>query len=88
VGSSAPELASAVLSTVRHGEFELGVGVVGSAVFNVLAIPALSTLFANEGLDTGRDVVYKEALFYMLSVTALFLAFAMAAIYNPSAPPR
>lgn len=84
VGSSAPELASAVLSTVRHGEFELGVGVVvGSAVFNILVIPALSSLLADGTLDTGRDVVYKEAQFYMLSVAALFLTLAMAVIYNP-----
>ena len=84
VGSSAPELASAVLSTVRHGEFELGVGVVvGSAVFNILVVPALSTLFADGALDTGREVVYKEAQFYMLSVAALFLVLAMAVIYVP-----
>jgi cation:H+ antiporter len=84
VGSSAPELASAVLSTVRHGEFELGVGViVGSAVFNILVIPSLSTLLSEGSLDTGRDVVYKEAQFYMLSVAALFLVFAMAVIYYP-----
>jgi cation:H+ antiporter len=84
VGSSAPEVASAVLSTVRHGEFELGVGiVVGSAVFNILVIPSLSALLADGPFDTGRDVVYKEAQFYMLSVAALFLTLAMAVIYNP-----
>ena len=84
VGSSSPELASAVLSTVRHGEFELGVGVVvGSAVFNILVVPALSALAADDSFDTGRDVVYKEAQFYMLSVAALFLVLAMAVIYDP-----
>lgn len=84
VGSSAPELASTVISTVRHGEFELGVGVVvGSAVFNVLVIPATSALLSEGSLVTGRDVVYKEAQFYLLSVAALFLALAMAVIYYP-----
>jgi cation:H+ antiporter len=84
VGSSAPELASAVISTVRYGEFELGVGViVGSAVFNILVIPALAALLSDGTLDTGRDVVYKEAQFYMLSVAALFLIFSFAVIYNP-----
>ena len=84
VGSSAPEIASTVIATIRYGEFELGVGViVGSAVFNILVIPSLSTLLADRPLDTGRDVVYKEAQFYMLSVAALFLVFALAVIYYP-----
>lgn len=86
VGSSAPEIASTVIATIRYGEFELGIGViVGSAVFNILVIPALSALLADSQLDTGRDVVYKEAQFYMLSVAALFLVFAFAVIYYPVA---
>jgi cation:H+ antiporter len=85
VGSSAPEMASAIISTLRYGEFELGVGIiVGSAVFNILVIPALSALLADGALDTGRDVVYKEAQFYMVAVAALFLVFALAVIYYPS----
>ena len=28
VGSSAPEIASAVIATIRYGEFELGVGII------------------------------------------------------------
>ena len=85
VGSSAPEIASTIISTIRYGEFELGVGViVGSAVFNILVIPALSALLSDGTLDTGRDVVYKEAQFYMLSVAALFLVFALAVIYYPT----
>lgn len=84
IGSSAPEIASAIIATVRYGEFELGIGViVGSAVFNILVIPSLSTLLSDGTLDTGRDVVYKEAQFYMLSVAVLFLAFALAVIYFP-----
>jgi cation:H+ antiporter len=84
VGSSAPEVASTIISTIRYGEFELGVGViVGSAVFNILVIPGLSAILADSPLDTGRDVVYKEAQFYMLSVAALFLTFALAVIYYP-----
>ncbi len=85
VGSSAPEIASAVIATIRYGEFELGIGIiVGSAVFNILVIPALSALLANGTLDTGRDVVYKEAQFYMVSVAALFLILALAVIYYPT----
>ena len=88
VGSSAPEIASTIIATVRYGDFELGVGViVGSAVFNILVIPALAAILADGTLDTGRDVVYKEAQFYMLSVAALFLVLALAVIYYPVGGP-
>jgi cation:H+ antiporter len=83
VGSSFPELSSAVISTWVHGEFDLGVSaIVGSAVFNLLVIPALSGIFA-DGVDADRTLVYKEAQFYMISVSVLVITFALAVIYNP-----
>ncbi|OAQ52725.1 hypothetical protein HTG_10385 [Natrinema mahii] len=84
VGSSAPELASVLLATLVHGEFELGVGsIVGSAVFNLLVIPGLAVVVAGGVVDTTRELVYKESLFYMLAVAALLLTFSLAVIYNP-----
>jgi cation:H+ antiporter len=84
IGSSFPELSTTVLSTLIHGEFELGVSaVVGSALFNILIIPALSRLYSEHELESNRDLVYKEAQFYMLSVAVLLLTFSFAAIYNP-----
>lgn len=84
VGSSFPELATVVISTVLHGQFELGVSaIVGSALFNILIIPALAGLFAKDQLESNRDLVYKEAQFYMLSVAVLLITFSFAAIYNP-----
>jgi cation:H+ antiporter len=84
VGSSFPELSTAVLATLLHGEFELGVAaIVGSALFNVLMIPALAGLGAQEALISTRDLVYKEIQFYLLSIAALLLSFAFAVIYNP-----
>jgi len=85
VGSSFPELSSTVIATLVHGKFELGVAaVVGSAVFNILVIPGLSGL-VGRGLETDREMVYKEALFYMISVAVLMLSFALALIYYPVA---
>ncbi|WP_256301306.1 sodium:calcium antiporter [Haloarchaeobius salinus] len=85
VGSSFPELSSVLLSVLVHGEFELGVAaIVGSAVFNILIIPAAAGLSGDIGLTADRDLVYKEAQFYMLSVATLFLAFAFAVIYYPT----
>lgn len=88
IGSSFPELSTTVLSTLLHGEFELGVSaIVGSAIFNILVIPGLARLSSDNQLESNRDLVYKEAQFYMLSVAVLLITFAFAAIYNPVTPP-
>lgn len=84
VGSSFPELSTTVLSTLLHGEFELGVAaIVGSALFNILIIPALAGLVSRERLAANRDLVYKEAQFYLIAVAVLLLTFSFAAIYFP-----
>lgn len=86
VGSSFPELSTTVISTLVHGEFELGVAaIVGSAIFNILVIPGLSGLASEKPMRVDRDIVYKEAQFYMISVAVLHLTFSFAAIYNPVA---
>jgi cation:H+ antiporter len=83
-GSSFPELASVVFAALA-GSFGLGVGaIVGSAIFNVLVIPALAVLLSPGDLDATRTLVHKETLFYMLAIAVLFLAFAFALIYNPT----
>ncbi|AXG07197.1 sodium:calcium antiporter [Haloplanus rubicundus] len=85
VGSSMPELSSTVLATLLHGQFDLGVGaIVGSAVFNILVIPAASALSRGRELEASRTLVYKEAQFYMLAVSVLLLTFAFAVIYDPA----
>jgi cation:H+ antiporter len=84
IGSSFPELSATVLSTSVHGNFELGLAVIiGSAIFNILVIPGLSGLVSKEPLESNRDLVYKEAQFYMISVAVLLLTFSFATIYNP-----
>ncbi len=88
IGSSFPELSTTVIATLRHGEFELGVSaIVGSAIFNILVIPGLAGLASKQQLESNRDLVYKEAQFYMLSVAVLLIAFAFAVIYNPTKGP-
>ena len=83
VGSSFPELASTVLSTLVHGEFELGIGViVGSAIFNILVIPGISGLVGGR-LEPDWKLVYKDAQFYITSVAVLLLTFSLAVIYRP-----
>ncbi|MGM0562526.1 MAG: sodium:calcium antiporter [Pseudomonadota bacterium] len=84
VGSSFPELSTTVISAALHGAFELGVAaIVGSALFNILVIPALSSLYGSGELHANRDLVYKESQFYMIAVAVLMLTFSFAVIYNP-----
>lgn len=83
LGSSFPELASTVLATLLHGEFDLGVSVIiGSAVFNILVIPGVSGL-VGKTLVSDRELVYKDAQFYITSVAVLLVVFSIAVIYNP-----
>lgn len=88
VGSSFPELSSVVVSTLVHDEFSLGVGaIVGSAIFNLLVIPAVSAL-SSDTLEATRDIVHKDAQFYVISILVLFLVFALGATYVPGGTNR
>ena len=83
VGSSFPEFASVVV-TAATGVFDMGVGaLVGSAIFNILVIPGLSGFITDDNLEASRAIVYKEAQFYMIAVSALIVTFSLAVIYFP-----
>ncbi|USZ67301.1 sodium:calcium antiporter [Halorussus salilacus] len=89
IGSSFPELSSVVLAALVHGDFELGVAaIVGSAIFNILVIPGASALAGRGQLQSNRDLVFKEAQFYMISVAVLLLTFSFAVIYHPTGGDR
>ena len=84
VGSSFPELASVVI-TALVDSFSMGVGaIVGSAIFNILVIPALAGIAADGPVSADRTIVYKEAQFYMIAVSALIITFALGVIYYPT----
>lgn len=88
VGSSFPELSSVVISTLLHQDFSLGVGaIVGSAIFNILVIPSLSGLSRDGALPSTRDIVYKDAQFYIISILVLFVVFALGATYTQTGSP-
>lgn len=84
VGSSFPELSGVVLSTLLHGDFELGLSsIIGSAIFNIMVIPALSGIFSQGSLRLDKELIYRDALFYIISVAVLFITFSFAVIYLP-----
>jgi cation:H+ antiporter len=56
-GTSLPEVATSVVASIR-GERDIAVGnVIGSSLFNVLAILGLSSIFAPDGLRVAPDLL-------------------------------
>ncbi len=85
VSSSMPEFATAVLAIPVHGDFELGVSaIIGSAIYNILVIPACSVFARGRSLQANRELIFREALFYLVSVIALLLVVCLAVVYGGS----
>ncbi len=69
-GTSLPEVATSVMASIR-GERDIAVGnVVGSNIFNILAVLGLSALVAPEGIEVGRSAM----VFGIPVMTAVALA--------------
>ncbi len=83
VSSSVPELATAVLAIPVHQDFELGLSaIIGSAIYNILVIPACSVFVRGRSLRSNRELVFREAQFYLVSVAVLLLVVCLAVIYD------
>ncbi|MGM5481946.1 MAG: sodium:calcium antiporter [Nanobdellota archaeon] len=75
ISSSSPEVLVAIFSVVAFKSFEIGVGtIVGSALFNLLFIPAICVLSSKRRFNLGKDVIYRDGGFYLLSLVFLMLA--------------
>ncbi len=71
IGTSLPELASALAAT-RKGEHDLAIGnVIGSNLFNTLAVVGIAG--AIRPLNIGPEVLYRDCLLMGLLTLALFL---------------
>jgi cation:H+ antiporter len=83
IASSMPELVVALLAFPVHGDFELGISaIIGSAIYNILVIPAFSVYARGRPLKAKRNLVYREAQFYLLSVAVLMLVLSLSVIYG------
>jgi len=70
IGTSLPELASALAAT-RKGEHDLAIGnVIGSNFFNTLAVVGIAG--AIHPLEVGAEVLYRDSLLMVLLTLALF----------------
>jgi cation:H+ antiporter len=72
IGTSLPELASALAAT-RKGEHDLAIGnVIGSNLFNTLAVVGIAG--AIRPLEIGPEVLYRDCLLMGVLTIALFMA--------------
>jgi K+-dependent Na+/Ca+ exchanger-like protein len=77
MGSSAPELAIALLALFNHGgeHSDVGIGtIVGSAVFNILVITGVSTIVRPAQIT--MRVVVRDIVVYVASIALLLVTFA------------
>jgi cation:H+ antiporter len=82
IASSTPELATGILAVTVHDDFELGMSaIVGSAIYNILVIPAFSVYARKEPLRANKELVYREAQFYLVAVVSLMVVLSMSVIY-------
>jgi cation:H+ antiporter len=74
IASSLPELLVALFAVIFFKQFEVGIGTIaGSALFNLLVIPGICVLITSGTFKVSRDVISRDALFYIISVFILLV---------------
>lgn len=80
MGSSAPELFTAMIALTKVGSEDMGAGtIVGSAIFNVLVIVGASAVAARAVLNW--QPVIRDLLFYVVSIVLLMVTFRDGRIF-------
>ena len=65
IASSFPEFCVAVIAVLMIGRAEVGISsILGSALYNVLVIPAAAGLVATSPMVISREVVWRDNIFY------------------------
>ena len=66
IASSFPEFCVAVIAVIIIGRAEVGISsIIGSALYNVLIIPAAAGLVAATPMVISREVVWRDNIFYL-----------------------
>lgn len=87
ISSSFPELMVALFSVIVFKKFEVGIGTIaGSALFNLLIIPAICVLVSPVVFKVGMNVVNRDAKFYLLAVLALLVALLVSKVWGLLVP--
>lgn len=72
ISSSLPELFIALFSVLAFDEFVVGVGTIaGSALFNLLLIPAFAVLVAGKSFEFSKEVMHRDVYFHFASKLVL-----------------
>jgi len=72
VSSSMPEIMVALFAVISFGKFEVGIGTIaGSAFFNILIIPAICVFVAPVAFKVNKEVIHRDAKFYILAAGML-----------------
>ncbi|MFW5865582.1 MAG: sodium:calcium antiporter [Nanoarchaeota archaeon] len=75
ISSSLPEFLVALFGVIFFNSFDVGIGTIaGSALFNLLIIPAICVLVAPVAFTVTREVIERDSLFYIIAVFALLTA--------------
>jgi len=75
ISSSLPELMISLIGLIIFHEFSIGIGtIVGSALFNILVIPAICVFLAPKPFKISDEVVHRDGLFYNLTIIILLTA--------------
>ena len=78
IASSFPEFCVAVIAVIMLGQAEVGISsIIGSALYNVLVIPAAAGLIASTPMKINHEVVWRDNLFYMGVVLLLLAALVL-----------
>ncbi|HBR60347.1 MAG TPA: sodium:proton exchanger, partial [Deltaproteobacteria bacterium] len=66
IASSFPEFCVAVIAVIMIGRAEVGIAsIVGSALYNVLVIPAAAGLVAASPMVISKEVVWRDNIYYL-----------------------
>ena len=66
IASSFPEFCVAIIAVILIGRAEVGIStIVGSALYNVLVIPAAAGLVAASPMVISREVVWRDNIYYL-----------------------
>ncbi len=72
ISSSMPELMIALFSVIFFHRFDVGIGTItGSALFNLLIIPAICVLISPAIFKVSKEVEKRDDVFYIISVAML-----------------
>ena len=72
IASSFPEFCVAIIAVILIGRAEVGIStIVGSALYNVLVIPAAAGLVASSPMVISREVVWRDNIYYLVTLMCI-----------------